>query len=87
MCGLVQDMATRWIKVIHAKRHEFSDNHYVHKIRTNLWNISKTCEGLNWNHERSTSRSSEANGIAERVVRRVKEGTTPVLVQSGFQES
>ena len=46
------------------------------------------CDKLNRNHERSTPHRSETHGIAERAaVRRVKEGTSSVLVQSGLQES
>ena len=45
------------------------------------------CEELHWNHERSTPRRSETNGIAWRAVRRVEEGTPSVSVQSGLQES
>ena len=33
------------------------------------------CEELNWNHERSTPRRSDANGLADRAVRRLTEGT------------
>ena len=40
----------------------------------------QACEELNWNHERSTPYRSETHGIAERAVRRVKEGTSSVLV-------
>ena len=47
----------------------------------------KACEGLNWNHGRSTPHRSETNGIVERAARRVKEGTSSALVQSGLQES
>ena len=36
--------------------------------------IWKTCEDLSWNHRTSTPHRSETNGIAERAVRRVKEG-------------
>ena len=39
-----------------------------------------------WNHRTSTPRRSETNEIAERAVRRVKEGTSAVLVQSGLDE-
>ena len=46
----------------------------------------EACEELNWNHERSTPRRSVALGIGERAVRRTKEGTSSVLVQSGLQE-
>ena len=35
----------------------------------------KSCEDLSWNHRTSIPRRSETNGIAERAVRRVKEGT------------
>ena len=39
------------------------------------------------NHCTSTPHRSETNGIAERAVRRVKEGTSAVLLQSGLNES
>ena len=38
-------------------------------------------------HCTSTPHRSETNGIAERAVRRVKEGTSAVLLQSGLNES
>ena len=40
-----------------------------------------------WNHCTSTPHRSETNGIGERAVRRVKEGTSAVLLQSGLNES
>ena len=36
--------------------------------------FDKSCEDLSWNHCTSTPHRSETNGIAERAVRRVKEG-------------
>ena len=51
------------------------------------WNFGKACEDLSWNHCTSTPHRSETNGIAERAVRRVKEGTSAVLLQSGLNES
>ena len=39
------------------------------------------------NHCTCTPHRSETNGIAERAVRRVKEGTSAVLLQSGLNES
>ena len=39
------------------------------------------------NHCTSTPHRSETNGIAERAVRRVKEGTSAVLLQSGLNET
>ena len=44
------------------------------------------CEDLSWNHT-STPHRSETNGIAERAVRRIKEGTFAVLLQSGLDEN
>ena len=46
------------------------------------WNLAKP----SWNHCTSTPHRSETNGIAERAVRRVKEGTSAVLLQSGLDE-
>ena len=40
---------------------------------------SLECEELSWNHCTSTPHRSETNEIAERAVRRVKEGTSAVL--------
>ena len=50
------------------------------------WNLEKP-EDLSWNHCTSTPHRSETNGIAERAVRRVKEGTSAVLLQSGLNGS
>ena len=49
--------------------------------------FGKACEDLSWNHCTSTPHRSDTNGIAERAVRRVKEGTSAVLLQSGLNES
>ena len=48
--------------------------------------FGKACEDLSWNHCTSTPHRSETNGIAERAVRRLKEGTSAVLLQSGLDE-
>ena len=50
------------------------------------WNSAKPGEDLSWNHCTSTPHRSETNGIAERAVRRVREGTSAVLLQSGLNE-
>ena len=47
---------------------------------------SKVCEDFSWNHCTLTPHRSETNVIAERAVRRVKEGTSAVLLQSGLDE-
>ena len=46
----------------------------------NSLKFGKACEDLSWNHGTSAPNSSETNGIAERAVRRVKEGTSAVFV-------
>ena len=53
----------------------------------NSLEFGKACEDLSWNHCISTPHRSETNGIAERAVRRVQEGTSAVLLQSGLNES
>ena len=53
----------------------------------NSLDFGKACEDLSWNHCTSTPHRSETNGIAEPAVRRVKEGTSAVLLQSGLNES
>ena len=40
------------------------------------------CENISWNRCTSTPHRSETNGIAERAIRRVKEGTSAILLQS-----
>ena len=50
----------------------------------NSLEFGTSCEELSWNHCTSTPPRSETNGIAERPVRRVKEGTSAVLLQSGL---
>ena len=49
----------------------------------NSMEFGKTCEDPSWNHCTSTPHRSETNGA----VRRVKEGTSAVLLQSGLNES
>ena len=46
--------------------------------------FGKACEDPSWNHCTSTLHRSESNGIAERAVRRVKEGTSAVLLECGL---
>ena len=53
----------------------------------NSLEFGKACDDLSWNHCTCTPHRSETNGIAERAVRRVKEGTSAVLLQSGLNES
>ena len=53
----------------------------------NSLEFGKACEDLSWNHCTSTPHRSETIGIAERVVRRVEEGTSAVWLQPGLNEN
>ena len=48
--------------------------------------FEESCEDLAWNQHTSTPHRSETNGITERAVRQLKEGTSAVLLQSGLDE-
>ena len=52
----------------------------------NSLEFGKACQDLSWNHCTSTPHRSETHGTAERAVRRVKEGSSAVLLQSGLDE-
>ena len=52
----------------------------------NSLEFGKAREELSWNHCTSTPHRSETNGIAERAARRIKEGTSAVLLQSSLDE-
>ena len=94
---VVQDLATQWMPSYPCKTKISQENQknpmkFLEPMRrhqksftlTILWNFGKSCEELSWNHCTSTPHRSETNGIAERAVRRVKEGTSAVLLQSGL---
>ena len=51
-----------------------------------FFEFGKACEELSWNRCTSTPHRFETNGIAERAVVRIKEGTTSVLLQPGLGE-
>ena len=96
---VVQDFATQWIQAFPCKTktsqetqrtlQKFLEPERKPKViyTDNSLEFGKACEDLSWNHCTSTSHRSETNGIAERAVRRVKEGTSAVLLQSGLNES
>ena len=95
---VVQDLATQWIQLYPCKTKtsqetQRSSQKFLEPNRTpkviytdNSLEFGKACEDLSWNHCTSTSHRSETNGIAERVVRGVTEGTSAVLLQSGLDE-
>ena len=96
---VVQDMATQWIQSYPCKTktsqetqrnlQKFLGPNRKPKVRytDNSLGFGKACEDLSRNHCTSTPHRSETNGIAERAVRRVKEGTSAVLLQSGLNEN
>ena len=96
---MVQDWATQWIQSYPCKTktsqetqrslQKFLEPNRKPKViyTFNSLVFGKACEDLSWNHCTSTPHRSETNGIAGRAVRRVKEGTYPVLLQSGLNEN
>ena len=96
---VVQDLATQWIQAYPCKTkisqetqrslQKFLEPERKPKVvyTDNSLEFGKACEDHSWNHCMSTPHRSETNGIAERAVRRVKEGTSAVLLQSGLNES
>ena len=95
---VVQDLATKWIQSYPCKtktsqetqrslQNFLEPNRKPKVIYTdNSLEFGKACEDLSWDHCTSTPHRSETNGIAERAVRRVKEGTSAVLLQSSLDE-
>ena len=96
---MVQGLATQWIQAYSCKTkasqetqrslQKFLEPDRKPKViyTNNSLEFGEACEDLSWNHCTSTPHRSETNGIAERAVRRVKEGTSAVLLQSGMNES
>ena len=96
---VVQDLDTQWIQSYPCKTktsqetqrslQKFLEPNRKPKViyTDNSLEFGKACEDLSWNHWTSTPHRSETNGIAERAVRRVKEGTSAVLLQSGQDEN
>ena len=96
---VMQNLATQWIQSYPCKTktsqetqrslQKFLEPGRKPKVinTDNSLEFGNACEDLSWNHCTSTPHRSETNGIAERAVRRVKEGTSAVLLQSGLNEN
>ena len=93
---VVQDLATQWIESYPCKTktsqetqrslQKFLEPNRKPKVicTDNSFEFGKACEVLSWNHCTLTPHRSETNATAERAVRRVKEGTSAALLQSGL---
>ena len=96
---VVQDLATQWIQTYPCKTKTSQETQkslqkFLEPDRKpkeictdNSLEFGKACEDLSWNDCTSTPHRSETNGIAERAVRRVKDGTSAVLLQSCLKEN
>ena len=82
-------MQTKTSQETQRSLQKFLEPHRKSKVifTDNSLEFGKACEDLSWNHCTSTPHRSETNGIAEGAVRRVKEGTSAVLLQSGLNEN
>ena len=93
---VAQDLATQWLQSYPCKAKSSQETQkslmkFLEPTRNqkviytdNSLEFGMSCEELSWNHCTSTPLRSETNGIAETAVRRVKEGTSAVLLQSGL---
>ena len=96
---VVPDLATQWLQTYpcKAKTPQKTQKSVVKFLEPNRkpkviytdksLEFGEYCEELSWNHCTSTLHRSETNGIAGRAVRRVKEGTSAVLLQSGLDKA
>ena len=90
---VVQDNFTNWIQSCPMKTQDTSETmsclqrffppsqkpEIIHTDKSKYF--LKDCQDLQWNHDASTPHRADMNGVAERVVRRVKEETAIELVQ------
>ena len=95
---VVQDLATQWIQSYPCKTKTSEETQkslqkFVEQTKKpqviytdNSLEFGKSCEELSWNHCAPTPHRSETNKTAERAVRRIEEGTSAVLLQSGLDE-
>ena len=95
---VVQDVAMEWLQSYPRKTKTSQETQeslmkFLEQTRKpkviytdNSLEFGKSCEELSWNHCTSTPHRSETNGIAERAVRRVKEGTCAVPLQPSLEK-
>jgi len=93
---VIQDRKTLWLQGYPAPTKNTDDTKAAfqrffgpqrkpeHVYSDNSKEISKACKELGYLHDTCTPHRPATNGVAERAVRRVKEGTSCALDQSGF---
>ena len=95
---IIQDAFTKWLEahpsptksaskiVLQVQRFLGPGVKASHAYSDNSKEIIKAMEDMGIVHDTSTPNRSETNGVIERAIRRVKEGTSACLVQSGLNE-
>ena len=96
---VVQELATQWLQSYPCKTKSSQEtNKSLRKFpepsarpkvmyTDKSLEFRKVCQDSFWNHCTSAPHRSETNGIAELAVRRVKQGTSAILLQLGVDEN
>ena len=93
---IVQDRATNWLQAYPDKRHDTKatkaalerfigpEGKCKYAYTDGSGELRNAMNELEITHDSSTPHRPQTNGVAERAVRRTKEGTSALLAQSGF---
>ena len=96
---MVQLLATQWLQSYPCKTkscqetckssRKFLEPSADPKVMCTVKSLEfgKVCQDLFWKHCTSPPHRSEINGLAGRAVRRVKQGTSAILLQLGVDEN
>ena len=98
VANIIQDKATQWLQAYPAESKSAENckiafQRFVgpgieakNTYTDNSKELAKALKDLGWPQDTSTSHRPETNGQVERAVRRVKEGTSCTLYQSGWKD-